>query len=324
MDLSHFGLRQRPFRSTSDLSCYYPATGHEHALEMLYQGLRDEEGILLLTGTPGCGKTLLCQCLLERLGEAVRTAFLTNTHFADRHSLLQAICYDLELPHTGSEQELRLTLSSACLASFAEGKPTVLIVDEAHHLASDMLEELRLLANLEGEQGRAVQVVLVGQSSILDTLDRPGLAALRQRLAVRCVLPAFTVSEAADYLLHQVRVAGGKAEFLLPQETLEILARSTYGLPRLLNQAAHRAFSLACSAGSTVVDVEAAMEALSVLGLEVSDENTDEQDVEEVHEEEADDEATEESQPLWQSVLSLNGQPRPDDRGGKPGTFRTA
>lgn len=305
MYLSRFGLQQRPFRSTPDLATYYPATGHEQALEQLCQGLHDEEGVVLLTGEPGSGKTLLCHCLLERLGDQVRSAYLTNTHFADRHALLQALCYDLELPHDGGEQQLRLALADACLRGFAEGKPTIVVVDEAQHLTADMLEELRLLANLEGPQGRAVQVVLAGQPALLETLEQPGLAALRQRLAVRTFVPALTLTEAADYLLHQLRVAGAQPDQLLPQEALELLARSTRGQPRLLNQAAHRSLALACAAGSQSVDVEAVLEALSVLGIEVleeAEEPTAFEPLPPVQETPA-----AETRPLWQTVLPLNG-----------------
>lgn len=101
MDETRYGLRRRPFPATPDPACYYPADGHERALARLLQGLADGEGLVLLTGEPGVGKTLLCLCLLERLGDGSATAFLTNSHFRDRAGLLQAILYDLSLPHEG-------------------------------------------------------------------------------------------------------------------------------------------------------------------------------------------------------------------------------
>jgi general secretion pathway protein A len=267
---AHFGFRERPFRATPDTACYYPATSPEHALARLLQALRDDEGMVLLSGEPGTGKTLLCHCLLERLGSDVTSAFLTNSHVGDATGLLQAILYDLALPYEKrSEQELRLALTDFLLQTYAAGRRSVLVMDEAQYLKPELLEELRLLANLESARGRALQVVLAAQPAILETLRRPELAALAQRLAVRVRLAPLGPVEAADYLVHQVRQAGGRPESVLTDEALEMLARGSGGVPRLLNQATHQALSLACAAGSTVVDAEAVLEALELLGLVV-------------------------------------------------------
>ena len=118
-------------------------------------------------------------------------------------ALLQAILYDLSLPYEGrGEQEMRLALTDHLLRGYEEGRGTVLVVDEAQHLTPDLLEELRLLGNLEARSGKAVQVVLVGQPALLETLRRPELAALWQRLAVRAEVQPLDLQEAADYLLH--------------------------------------------------------------------------------------------------------------------------
>src|SRR5580693_4120377 len=109
---SHFGMKHRPFRSAPDTDRYYPASGHEQVLARLLQTLRDERGIAVLCGPAGTGKTLLCHCLLERLEAGVATVFLTNSHFANRAGLLQAILYDLGQPYQGmTEQELRLAVT---------------------------------------------------------------------------------------------------------------------------------------------------------------------------------------------------------------------
>ncbi len=265
---THFQLRQRPFPATPDPARYYPATSHERAIARLLNGLTDGEGVAVLTGLPGTGKTLLCHCLLERLGTEVDVAFLTNSHVGDRAGLLQAILYDLSLPHERrGEQEMRLALTDHLLRGYEKGRGTLLIFDEAQHLTPDLLEELRLLGNLEARSGKVVQVVLVGQPGLLETLRRPELAAFAQRLAVRAEVEPLDLQEAADYLLHHVRVAGGRPERLFADEALEILARQTRGVPRLLNQAAHQALNLAAEAGTAQVDAEAALEGLAVLGL---------------------------------------------------------
>jgi type II secretory pathway predicted ATPase ExeA len=269
MDLAHFGLKGRPFRAGPDSGCYYPATTHEKALARLLQALHDEEGICLLTSPPGLGKTLLCHCLIERLGTEITSAFLTNSHLPDRASLFQAILFDVSLPYEGKkEQELRLALTDFLLTRYSANQRTVLIVDEAQHLTPDLLEELRLLGNLEGVSGKALQVVLAGQPELLESLKRPELAGFRQRLTVRVQLEPLGLHEAADYLVHQVRLAGGRCEDLFADEAVEVLARGTHGIPRLLNQAAHQALGLADGVGATKVDVEAVLEALAILGME--------------------------------------------------------
>jgi type II secretory pathway predicted ATPase ExeA len=202
----------------------------------------------------------------------VASAYLSNGHVRDRLGLLKAILYELTQPHEGlGEQDARLALTDVLLKNYAAGRGTVLIVDEAHHLTADLLEELRMLGNLEAGKGKALQVLLVAQPDLADVLGQPQLAALRQRLAVRAWLEPLGVEEAADFLRHQLRLAGGRPDALIADEALVLLARSTQGVPRLLNQAAHQAFLLAHEAGATQVDVEAAIEALALLGLDVEE-----------------------------------------------------
>ena len=234
---AHFGLRQRPFRPTPDSEGYYPATTHEQALGRLLRGIADDEGMLLLTGAPGTGKTLLCHRLLERLDPGTAGALITNGRVGNRAGLLQAILYEFSLPYEGrGQQEMRLALTEFFLQNYQKGQRVVLSIDEAHHLSADLLEELRLLGNLEAGTGKAVQVVLIAQPAIADTLQGPELAAVRQRLAIRVHLEPLDLQEAVDFLVHHLRVAGGRVESIVADEALEILARGTQGIPRLLNQ----------------------------------------------------------------------------------------
>jgi type II secretory pathway predicted ATPase ExeA len=266
---TRFGLRQRPFRATPDPAFYYPATAHERALARILEAVADDEGLVLLTGAPGTGKTLLCHCLLERFGPDTTTAFVTNSHFANAAGLLQAILYDLSLPYEGrGEQEMRLALTDHLLKNCQAGHRTIWLIDEAQHLRADLLEELRLFGNLEASRTKAVQVILVAQSCLEQTLRLPELAAFQQRLAVRTRLEPLGVHEAADYLVHHLRTAGGRPDAIITDEALEVLACGTNGTPRLLNQAAHQALTMAAAGETDLVDVEVALEALAALGLE--------------------------------------------------------
>lgn len=272
----HFGFRHRPFRTTPDSGSYYPATGHEAVLAQLLQAIQQNEGLICLTGGPGTGKTLVCHRLLERLGADVTSAFLTNSHFRDRSALFQAILYDLAQPFDGrNEQELRLALTDFLLKNYSGGRRALLIVDEAQHLSEDLLEELRLLGNLEASDGKALQTLLVGQPEFVEKLERPDLAVLRQRLAMRFELQPFTIEEAGDYVLNQIRCAGARPESVIGEEALGILAGAAQGIPRLLNQLANQSLSLTCQNGSSEVDAEAVLEALAALGWPVPEEKNE-------------------------------------------------
>jgi type II secretory pathway predicted ATPase ExeA len=267
---TRFGLLCRPFPATPDTACYYPATGHQRVLASLRSAVADGQAIALLTGEPGTGKTLLGHLLLEDLAHDLVPALLSNTHFADRSALLQAILFDLSLSYRGeSEQELRLRLTDFLLTIFQAGKRALVVVDEAHLLSDDLLEELRLLGNLEAGQCRALTVVLLAQPRMLETLKKPDLTAFQQRVETRASIGSLDVEEAADYVLHHLRRAGVRPEALISDEALEMLARHTRGVPRLLNQAARRALALADAAEAAYVDAEAALEALTAIGVEV-------------------------------------------------------
>src|SRR5262245_59744465 len=158
MYVAHFGLRHRPFRPTPDPAAYYPATTHESALQRLQQALADEDRLASLSGEPGTGKTLLAAILVERLDDQAAWVYLTNGHLAGPADLFQSMLYDLGEPYEHkSEQELRLSVTDGVLKRFAEGRRTLLLLDEAHHLRPCVLEELRQLGNLETRDGKAVQ-----------------------------------------------------------------------------------------------------------------------------------------------------------------------
>jgi hypothetical protein len=153
------------------------------------------------------------------------------------------------------------------LKTYEDSRRTVVLVDEAQHLDVDLLEELRLLGNLEASHKRAFQVILIAQPALLETLNRPESAGFRQRVAVRVALEPLDHHEAADYLVQHIRAASGRTQAIFTDEALEVLSDGTRGIPRLLNQTGHQALLLAHSAKLDSVDAEVSLEALSILGL---------------------------------------------------------
>jgi type II secretory pathway predicted ATPase ExeA len=290
MDLAQLGFRFRPYRSTLDTQLYYPATSHEAALSELREAFDRDDAILLLTGSAGVGKTLLLHRFIETLPTEVETLFLTNPRASNRAELFQALLFELHLAYQGkSEQELRLLLTEELLNRFANGQKTLLIIDEAHLLNADQLEELRLLTNLDGKQGRAVQVLLSAQPELLKALQVSSLLSVRQRIAVRPHLELLNLEESHDYLQHQVRIAGGRPEKLFQEEGLQILAEVGKGVPRLLNQLGTMALKLIGEMSLKQIDAEVSLEAASRLGLEIPEDEAS-GPVEEIIEDEAEEE----------------------------------
>jgi type II secretory pathway predicted ATPase ExeA len=199
--------------------------------------------------------------LLDRTSQAG-----ARQRVSDQQQLRQAILYDVGKPYEGrTEQELRLAVTEEILNAFTAGKYTLIILDEAQNLSMELLEELRLLSNLEGRDGKAVQILLVGQPELLAVLRRHHLESFRQRVAICAVLDPLPPEEAVDYINAQLRWTGVRPEKVITAEALKVLADHAGGVPRVLNHAAHEAFVLAAAGGAAEVDVEAAMEAVAIL-----------------------------------------------------------
>jgi MSHA biogenesis protein MshM len=266
MDLSVFGMEFRPFANGPDPEGYYPAPAHDDAVARIVAAISDGEPCVAVTGEPGVGKTLAAHLAVAQLPGDTVAAYVTHGSFARRGDLLQAILYDLGLPYAGRpEQELRLALTECAFQNLRDGRRVIILLDEAHLLSPQILEEVRQFGNLESPRGRAVQVVLVGLPGLLTTLQLPELSALSQRIITRIALPPFHLRESVEYLGFQVERAGGHPDTVFSDEAVEVLARGCRGIPRLLNQATNAAFAIALKAGLTSIDVEAALEAVALV-----------------------------------------------------------
>lgn len=272
MDWSLFGLDRQPFRPAVDPAAYFPASSHEAARAALAEAFARRDPIVLIDGPAGVGKTIVARKWLEDLVPDVPRVVVPSARAAKPVELLQAMLFDLALPYQGlTEQEARLALTGRLLELATEcSYPTVVVLDEAHHLNESALEELRLLGNLETRRGVALFAVLVGSATLRESLTNPGLQTFAQRLAVRAAIEPLGVDESSEYLRHQIGAAGGDPGAVFSAESLPLLAGACRGVPRFLNRAAMLALELAASGESNQADVEAVLEALDRLGLSAS------------------------------------------------------
>ncbi|MCS6851298.1 MAG: AAA family ATPase [Gemmataceae bacterium] len=267
---AHFGLRRRPFATTADGKFWYPATSHQQALTRLLQGLENDEEVLLLTGTPGTGKTALARFLMDKLSPGTIALFLSDCRFRTRLELYQTLAHELGLEWERTpEQELKLRCIDAIDESARAGRRTIVVADEAQHLPSDLLEEWRLIGNLQGPHGKLVRTILVGWPILLQALRQDVVVGLDQRVVTRTVLEPLGRDEAIDFLVHHVRLAGGQPSRLFTDEALAMLAQASGGLPRRLAQLGHRALMVAHAAETQRVDAEVAHEAITSLPWDV-------------------------------------------------------
>jgi general secretion pathway protein A len=232
-----YNLERNPFEITPDPSFLYATKKHNEALASLYYGVKQRKGFVVMTGEVGTGKTLLVRCLLQVLSRAnIAYAYIFNPRLGPTE-FLQYIAGDFHLPTSGkSKSELLLELSSFVISRHKMGYTTVLVVDEAHHLSSEVLEEVRLLTNLETPQQKLLQILLVGQQELDEKLDSVDLRQLKQRIALRAHLGELSVEETSGYIHCRLKLAGNTSpEELFPVKTILEIHRQSRGLPRLVN-----------------------------------------------------------------------------------------
>jgi general secretion pathway protein A len=234
---SFYNLKRGPFEITPDPSFLFPTKRHNEALAALYYGVRWHKGFVVLTGQVGTGKTLLLRCLLQLLKQSrdVSYAYLFNSRLAP-NEFLQYIVSDFGLPSAGKNKgELLFDLCNYVVNRGLNKLTTVLIVDEAHHLSVDALEEVRLLTNLETAEKKLLQIVLVGQPELDEKLDSVKLTQLKQRIAIRSHLEPLSFEETQGYIEKRIAVVGGKADVVFPAKTADAIYRHSRGIPRLIN-----------------------------------------------------------------------------------------
>src|SRR5437667_1193358 len=236
MYATYFGLTERPFSLAPDPRYLYLRDAHREAQAHLLYGLGEGGSFVQLTGEVGTGKTTVCRALLEQLPPDVDVAMIFNPRLTSIE-LLAAVCDDLRVPYPVGTTSLKVmvdALSRALLDAHARGRRTVLIIDEAQNLSARVLEEIRLLTNLETTKEKLLQVILIGQPELAELLARRNLRQLAQRVTARYHLRPFTEEETRSYVQHRMEIAG-QQQPILTQPAVRAAHRLTRCLPALLH-----------------------------------------------------------------------------------------
>ena len=263
MYASFFGLNEKPFSITPDPRYLYLSRRHAEALAHLLYGITESGGFIQLTGEVGTGKTTVVRSLLEQLPEHAEVALVLNPRLSPQEFLL-TICDELhiEVPERASQKSVVDALNEHLLEAHAAGRRVVLIVDEAQNLSAEVLEQIRLLTNLETAKQKLLQIILIGQPELREVLARSDLRQLAQRITGRYHLEPLEPDELQAYVRHRLEVAGGRTEIFTPG-ALKALHRSSGGIPRLINVVADRALLGAWSQEEPLVSGNMARKAAS-------------------------------------------------------------
>ncbi|WP_039948308.1 ExeA family protein [Vibrio ichthyoenteri] len=232
---THFGFVELPFSIVPNSRFLYLSQRHKEAIHHLQAGLGDGGGFAMLTGEVGTGKTTVSKAMLKALDASTQTGCILNPTFSN-NELLEAICdeFSLAYPEQASLKQLTQLIKQFLLESYAQGKQTLLLIDEAQHLSAEVLEQLRLLTNLETEQRKLLKVLLIGQPELQQKLQMPQLRQLAQRITGRYHLLPLNSDETAKYIQFRLQLAGGNSE-LFTAKSLKNIAQATLGIPRLVN-----------------------------------------------------------------------------------------
>jgi general secretion pathway protein A len=243
--LGFFNLREPPFNLTPDPRFLFLSPHHEEALSHLLYGIHERKGFIEITGEVGTGKTILCRALLDRLDGTVSAALIFNSYLTEIE-LLQAIISDFGLTCQQTTRKAYIdTLNQYLLQEFAAGRNAVVLIDEAQNLEPRVLEQLRMLSNLETDRVKLVQVVIVGQPELREKLATPQMRQLDQRIAVRFHMHSLTRQETQQYIIHRLSVAGAANAATFSRRALAMIYRQCAGIPRRINLLCDRALMTA-------------------------------------------------------------------------------
>jgi len=268
--VDYYGLREQPFGVTPDPKFLYLGEGHREALAALFYEIESGRGFSALAAEPGMGKTSLLMRLLESMQESARTAFLFQTDGGSRE-FLHALLHDLGIAPRGMDlAATHEALNEALLAELNAGRRVIVVIDEAQNLSEKTLESVRLLSNFETPEAKLMHIVLAGQPKLSEKLAKPSLTQLRQRVSNVIQLKPFRADETTDYIKHRLRTAGLRGQVPFSSDALLLIARSSKGIPRNINNICFQALSLGFATQTPAIGTDIVREVLTDLEIEHS------------------------------------------------------
>lgn len=262
-----YGLTEKPFALTPNPQFLFYSRQYREAEDQLLYGINNREGFMLVTGQPGTGKTTLCRDLIEKLDRKKYQSALVFNPFLNGEEMLAALLTEFGVtpPPGANRKELLDRLNAFLLAQLAMGRSCVAIFDEAQHLSTEFLEQIRVLSNLETHQEKLIQIILVGQPELLENILSPRMAQLDQRVSIRCTLSDLDLQETDRYIHHRLNVAGSKGEIRFNKKAVEEIYRASGGVPRRVNLICDRALLAAYSEQMRDVNVQHVRKAVHAL-----------------------------------------------------------
>ncbi|WP_243373838.1 XrtA/PEP-CTERM system-associated ATPase [Geotalea sp. SG265] len=265
---SYFKLTKKPFDLLPNPDFMYLSKSHKRALTYLNYGIKERTGFILLTGEVGSGKTTIIRDLIKKNHERVLLGKIFNTRI-NSDQLISMINDDFGLPVHGKDKiELLRDLNVFLIEQYAKGSQPTLVIDEAQNLSASLLEEVRLLSNLETDNAKLMQIILVGQPELRKTLARTELLQLRQRISINCHLQPLTRPEVEEYIHHRLDVAGDRSALVFETEALDNIFKYSRGIPRLINIVCDFLMLSACAEGLKKLDGTMVEEIIGELDFE--------------------------------------------------------
>jgi len=247
MYAAYFGLKENPFSLSPDARYLFLSEQHRDALNCLIYGIKEKKGFVMISGDIGTGKTTICRSLINSLDDSVETALIFNTAISDLE-LLETVLNEYGIDFKGESKTKKSyidALNDFLLKNFAAGKTAVLLIDEAQNLSHGVLEQIRMLSNLETETEKLIQIILIGQPELNNTLMLPALRQLNERITVRYDLKPLSPPEVREYIQYRLTVAQGPGSLKFTNGAFNLIYNLTEGIPRRINALCDRSLLIA-------------------------------------------------------------------------------